>query len=122
MKHIVSKNLIICIVLMFYIPSQTFDGLTFNYYGVGQQVQYRSTVRTFEIQARLWRQSCWGVNSLHCGLAMRENDDMIIVDMCQTGADNVKVEKRFQPGSEARGTAPVYIGNGPHHEVRVCRY
>jgi len=97
---------------------KTFDGRTFDYYGVGQQVQYRSTVRTFEIQARLWRQSCWGVNSLHCGLAMRENDDMIIVDMCQTGADNVKVEKRFQPGSEARGTAPVYIGNGPHHEVR----
>jgi hypothetical protein len=70
----------------------------------------------FEIQARLWHQSCWGTNSLHCALAAREDYDLVIVDMCD--GKGTTVTKRFlSPPSLAPTVLVTGSGSGSTYEV-----
>jgi hypothetical protein len=72
---------------------------------------YRSTAqgRTFEIQARLWIPPY----ARHCGLAGREENDMVIIDQC---ADSVpRVTRRF---SSPTALAPRVVVSGVTTEVR----
>jgi hypothetical protein len=71
--------------------SQTFDGYYWHFYEAAQNVLYRSTAvgRTFEIQTRLWGSPY----SMHCGVAGREENDMIIIDACSGGG--VRLTTRF---------------------------
>ncbi|XP_068726460.1 uncharacterized protein, partial [Montipora capricornis] len=59
---------------------RTFDG---KYYDIlrnaGTYVMTKSTRRNFEVQARIW--PCWRV-VCNCGVAIRENNDVVTIDMC----------------------------------------
>jgi len=88
----------------------TFDGYYWHFYDPVQNVLYRSTAqgRTFEIQARLWIPPY----ARHCGLAGREENDMVIIDQC---ADSVpRVTRRF---SSPTALAPRVVVSGVTTEV-----
>lgn len=67
----------------------TFDGLYYSSYGSGPFIYSRSTAgQPFEVQAR--QGSCSGPNipseiTCVCGVAMREDDAILILDACQDG-------------------------------------
>ncbi len=60
---------------------QTFDGKYWHYYRPGQQVLYKSTVREFEVQSRLYKHPGW-YPSLHCGIAAREGNNIVYFSRC----------------------------------------
>ncbi|XP_053404692.1 von Willebrand factor D and EGF domain-containing protein-like [Mercenaria mercenaria] len=59
----------------------TRKGAQYDYYKVGEFMMYESTVpnRLFQVQARTW--SCGRV-TCNCGVAAREGNDIVIIDMC----------------------------------------
>ncbi|XP_078573393.1 von Willebrand factor D and EGF domain-containing protein-like [Branchiostoma floridae x Branchiostoma japonicum] len=57
----------------------TFDGKYFHIYTVGEFVYSKSTIGNFEVQVRTF--SCGSV-SCHCGIAVREGNDAIVIDRC----------------------------------------
>lgn len=59
----------------------TKKGTIYDYYKVGEFTMYESTVagRLFQVQARTW--SC-GKVTCNCGVAAREGNDIVIIDMC----------------------------------------
>ncbi|XP_078571572.1 von Willebrand factor D and EGF domain-containing protein-like [Branchiostoma floridae x Branchiostoma japonicum] len=59
----------------------TFDNRFPNNYAHGDFVLYASTSRNFEVQSRHWH--CNSV-TCNCGVAVREDNDIIIIDMCQS--------------------------------------
>ncbi len=60
---------------------QTFDGKYWHYYAPGQQVLYKSTVRDFEVQSRLYIHRNWWP-SVHCGVAAREGNNIVYYSRC----------------------------------------
>ncbi|XP_019633198.1 PREDICTED: von Willebrand factor D and EGF domain-containing protein-like isoform X3 [Branchiostoma belcheri] len=61
----------------------TFDGRYYTHFLVGQFVFSRNTERNFEVHVRTfvcgaWRASC------HCGVAVREGNDVVMIDLCHT--------------------------------------
>ncbi|XP_031572274.1 von Willebrand factor D and EGF domain-containing protein-like [Actinia tenebrosa] len=60
----------------------TFDKKYFDFYKIGDYVLYRSVKDTkhVEIHSRLW--SCNGGVSCNCGVAIREDNDLIILSVC----------------------------------------
>ncbi|XP_035658108.1 von Willebrand factor D and EGF domain-containing protein-like [Branchiostoma floridae] len=61
----------------------TFDGRYYTHYLVGQFVFSRTTERNFEVQVRTFVCGAWKA-SCHCGVAVREGDDVIMIDLCHT--------------------------------------
>ncbi|XP_066919364.1 von Willebrand factor D and EGF domain-containing protein-like [Clytia hemisphaerica] len=59
----------------------TFDGTWFPHYKVGDYVLVTSKARLFEVHARAFE--CQRSVSCNCGVAAREGDDVMVVDMCQ---------------------------------------
>ncbi|XP_035682473.1 von Willebrand factor D and EGF domain-containing protein-like [Branchiostoma floridae] len=83
----------------------TFDRRRYDWYGVGDFVLHRSKGRPFEVHSRVWR--CWAV-SCNCGVAVREGDDVITIDMCdgpfgQT-APAVRLKSQKEPAKGMRVT------------------
>uniref|UniRef100_A0ABM0LW49 von Willebrand factor D and EGF domain-containing protein-like n=1 Tax=Saccoglossus kowalevskii TaxID=10224 RepID=A0ABM0LW49_SACKO len=78
----------------------TLDGRKYDYYKTGTFILYKSTIRDFEVQNTLW--PCGGTShpvSCNCGFVVRENNDIISVDMCKGNfletKPEVKVLGRF---------------------------
>ncbi|XP_077993222.1 von Willebrand factor D and EGF domain-containing protein-like [Glandiceps talaboti] len=61
---------------------RTFDGLRFDYAGVGEFVLMKSNTRNFEVQNRVTECGKHGRTACNCGVAVRENNDVIIIDYC----------------------------------------
>merc|ERR1712030_46648 len=59
---------------------RTFDNTFFNHYYVGDYTLVKSTARRFEVHVRTHR--CARV-SCNCGVAVREGDDVLVIDMCR---------------------------------------
>ncbi|CAH1267733.1 VWDE [Branchiostoma lanceolatum] len=83
----------------------TYDRRKYDWYGVGDFVIHRSKGRPFEVHSRVWR--CWDV-SCNCGVAVREGDDVITIDMCdgrfgQT-APAVRLKSQKEPAKGVRVT------------------
>ncbi|XP_070536990.1 von Willebrand factor D and EGF domain-containing protein-like [Ptychodera flava] len=57
----------------------TFDGSSYDWYGVGDFVLFESPYNNFQVQVRTWK--CWSV-TCNCGIAIKEANDVITVDMC----------------------------------------
>ncbi|XP_078585634.1 von Willebrand factor D and EGF domain-containing protein-like [Branchiostoma floridae x Branchiostoma japonicum] len=58
----------------------------YHRYDVGTYIMYKSTLRFFEVQARLWPCNFGRPDravTCNCGVAVRENNDVIIIDLCQ---------------------------------------
>ncbi|XP_078683796.1 von Willebrand factor D and EGF domain-containing protein-like isoform X2 [Branchiostoma floridae x Branchiostoma belcheri] len=80
----------------------TFDRRRYDWYGVGDFVLHRSKGRPFEVHSRVWR--CWAV-SCNCGVAVREGDDVITIDMCDGPFGHTAPTVRLRsPQEPARGT------------------
>ncbi|XP_070570349.1 von Willebrand factor D and EGF domain-containing protein-like [Ptychodera flava] len=58
---------------------KTFDGSGYDWYRTGDFVLHQSLSRHFEVHVRTWK--CWSV-TCHCAVAIRENNDVISVDIC----------------------------------------
>ncbi|XP_077865016.1 von Willebrand factor D and EGF domain-containing protein-like [Saccoglossus kowalevskii] len=69
----------------------TFDGKHFDVYKPGEYVYYRHEFLPYEIQTRLTQ--CGSV-ACTCGLVVRANDDVIIVDRCKVQEEEVVVYYR----------------------------
>lgn len=87
----------------------TFDGYYWHFYEAAKNVVYRSTAtdRIFEVQAQLWGSPY----SMHCGIAGREENDMVIIDGC---SGTVRLTTRF--GSPA-GLTPRITVSGSTYTV-----
>ncbi|XP_077999980.1 von Willebrand factor D and EGF domain-containing protein-like [Glandiceps talaboti] len=73
----------------------TTDKTYYDWYGIGDAVLLRSKSRAFEVHARTWK--CGSV-SCHCGVTVRENNDVITIDLCygsygKTAPQVVKLSK-----------------------------
>ncbi|XP_052219253.1 von Willebrand factor D and EGF domain-containing protein-like [Dreissena polymorpha] len=66
-----------------------------DYYLIGDFVMYKSTNRNFEVQVRTW--SC-GAVSCNCAVAMKENNDVVILDMCDIKQYGKSYPKLTVPG------------------------
>ncbi|TRY94151.1 hypothetical protein DNTS_026143 [Danionella cerebrum] len=70
----------------------TFDGRRYDNYQIGTFVQYRSTLRSFEVHVRQWE--CPGMTAHHtscvCGFALRDGPHIITYDMCHGLAGETK--------------------------------
>ncbi|XP_070541659.1 von Willebrand factor D and EGF domain-containing protein-like [Ptychodera flava] len=82
----------------------TYDGRGFDSYIIGDFVLQRSQNRDFEVHARTWR--CWEV-ACNCGVVVRENNDVIGVNMCD--GEWGKTAPRVIKYSEGNFTAGVSI-------------
>eukprot|EP00794_Sanderia_malayensis_P012364 gene12364-13634_t len=84
----------------------TFDKLYYNHYQVGDYVLVNSTCRRFEVHVRTWK--CSSV-SCNCGVAVREGDDVVVVDMCR---DKIPRARFASTSNPADGTSIKRDNNG----------
>ncbi|CAH1274704.1 VWDE [Branchiostoma lanceolatum] len=76
--------------------------VSYHRYDIGTYVMFKSTVRAFEVQSRLW--PC-GTVSCNCGVAVRENNDVIIIDICRGPSGRASPELTIKtPHPLAEGT------------------
>ncbi|XP_035668225.1 von Willebrand factor D and EGF domain-containing protein-like [Branchiostoma floridae] len=61
---------------------RTFDGTSYTILQVGEFVFTKSTRRKFEVQVRTYACGFSGGVSCHCAVAVREGNDIVIVDIC----------------------------------------
>jgi len=85
---------------------RTFDGLFYNHFSVGDYVLVNSKARKFEIHVRTWR--CHTV-SCNCGIAVREGDDVVVVDMCRDNIPRARFASTVEP---QKGTTITRNNNG----------
>eukprot|EP00111_Clytia_hemisphaerica_P012530 TCONS_00036835-protein len=79
----------------------TFDHNWFPHYKVGDYILVKSSARVFEVHARVFE--CHTSVSCNCGVAAREGDDVMVVDMCQTGkAPIIKFASTIEPQQGSR--------------------
>ncbi|XP_035688112.1 von Willebrand factor D and EGF domain-containing protein-like [Branchiostoma floridae] len=93
----------------------TFDGKYYTILMLGEFVFYKSTarLRKFEVQVRTWY--CGGGTRLacHCAVAVREGNDIVIVDLCHVGWGNhehayPKITEKTTDGSPLSPAVSVY--------------
>ncbi|XP_052784032.1 von Willebrand factor D and EGF domain-containing protein-like [Mya arenaria] len=60
----------------------TKKGSYLDYYLIGEFTMYNSTTRDFQVQVRTWK--CNHRVSCNCGVAMKEGNNVVILDMCHT--------------------------------------
>eukprot|EP00794_Sanderia_malayensis_P012371 gene12371-13641_t len=77
----------------------TFDKFYYHHYQVGDYVLVRSTCRRFEVHVRTWK--CASV-SCNCGVAVREGDDVVVVDMCRDKIPRARFASTVQPHKDTR--------------------
>ncbi|XP_066302866.1 von Willebrand factor D and EGF domain-containing protein-like [Branchiostoma lanceolatum] len=65
----------------------TFDGKYYTILMLGEFLFYKSTIRKFEVQVRTWYCGDGSV-TCHCAVAVREGNDVVIVDLCHVGWGN----------------------------------
>uniref|UniRef100_A0A7M5WQE5 VWFD domain-containing protein n=1 Tax=Clytia hemisphaerica TaxID=252671 RepID=A0A7M5WQE5_9CNID len=75
----------------------TFDGYYYNHFQVGDYVFVKSEARKFEVHVRTFR--CHTV-SCNCGVAAREGDDVLVVDMCRDNVPRARYASTVQPQKE----------------------
>lgn len=84
----------------------------------GTYVMVKSLRRNFEVQARIW--PCWRV-VCNCGVAIRENNDVVTIDMCHGAWRRTSprvVQKSRQPlGNRMRIRR---YGSGQSTRFKVC--
>ncbi|CAH1254988.1 VWDE [Branchiostoma lanceolatum] len=61
---------------------RTFDGTSYTMLDVGEFVFTKSTRRKFEVQVRTYECGSLPEVSCHCAVAVREGNDIVIVDIC----------------------------------------
>ncbi|XP_057308609.1 von Willebrand factor D and EGF domain-containing protein-like isoform X3 [Hydractinia symbiolongicarpus] len=85
---------------------RTFDGLYYNHFLVGDYVMVESGARLFQVHVRTFR--CHTV-SCNCGIAVREGDDVIVVDMCRDNIPRARFASTVEP---QKGTTIERNNNG----------
>ncbi|XP_078571537.1 von Willebrand factor D and EGF domain-containing protein-like [Branchiostoma floridae x Branchiostoma japonicum] len=65
----------------------TFDGKYYTIWFLGEFIFYKSQARNFEVQVRTWYCGTYGA-TCHCAVAVREGNDIVIVDLCHVGWGN----------------------------------
>eukprot|EP00795_Rhopilema_esculentum_P008761 gene8761-14788_t len=77
----------------------TFDKFYYHHYQVGDYVLVNSTCRKFEVHVRTWK--CASV-SCNCGVAAREGDDVIVVDMCRDKIPRARFASTVEPHPDTK--------------------
>ncbi|XP_065651908.1 von Willebrand factor D and EGF domain-containing protein-like [Hydra vulgaris] len=72
----------------------TFDQVYYNHYYVGEYVFVQSTARNFSVHVRTF--ACGSV-SCNCGVAAREGDDVIVIDMCRNNVPQARFASTVEP-------------------------
>ncbi|XP_066930014.1 von Willebrand factor D and EGF domain-containing protein-like isoform X3 [Clytia hemisphaerica] len=72
----------------------TFDNRRFDHYRVGDYVYTKSGARLFEVHVRTF--VCASV-SCNCGVAAREGDDVMVVDMCRDNVPRARFASTVEP-------------------------
>ncbi|XP_066302604.1 von Willebrand factor D and EGF domain-containing protein-like isoform X1 [Branchiostoma lanceolatum] len=65
----------------------TFDGKYYTILFLGEFLFYKSQERNFEVQVRTWYCGDRGA-TCHCAVAVREGNDIVIIDLCHVGWGN----------------------------------
>lgn len=84
----------------------TFDRTYYNHFHVGDYVYTESKARLFKVHVRTFR--CGRV-SCNCGVAAREGDDVIVVDMCRDNVPRARYASTIEP---QKGTSIERSANG----------
>lgn len=90
----------------------TFDGAYWHVYYPGNYVLYKSNVRDFEVQV-----STRGYPSQHCGFAVRENNDIVVVYACD---GSLKLRKNCGSPACINGEYPRIRVSGSSYQVEFA--
>ena len=85
----------------------TFDGYSYHHYGRGEVLMVRSLSRVFEVQAR----THGGGYSRNCAVAAREDNNLVIIDVC---SGSLNIETRY---GNTQPKPSVYNNGGNHYII-----
>ncbi|XP_033756295.1 uncharacterized protein LOC117339040 [Pecten maximus] len=98
----------------------TFDGRYYNNFFEGEFIFYRDRLNRFEV--RTFYRNCNGRASCNCAVAVRVDDDVIVMDSCgpanvQSRRQPLKVQMYINGGGLTKGTRVIRVGGGKRYKV-----